>query len=963
ISDLRLLLLLPRVHRFAVNVDLRSKSGYLRQSGQDVRTQNVVACQAISNIVKTSLGPVGLDKMLVDDIGDVTITNDGATILRMLEVEHPAAKVLVELAELQDREVGDGTTSVVIVAAELLKRANDLVRNKIHPTSIISGYRLAMREACKYIDEKLVTKVEKLGRVPLINCAKTSMSSKLISGDSDFFANLVVDAVLSVKMTNQRGEIKYPIKGINILKAHGQSARDSYLLKGYALNTGRAAQGMPLRVSPAKIACLDFNLQKTKMQLGVQVVVNDPRELEKIRQREADMTKERIEKLLKAGANVILTTKGIDDMALKYFVEAGAIAVRRVRKDDMRHVAKATGATLVTTFADMEGEETFDPAHLGSADEVVEERIADDDVVLIKGTKTSSAVSLILRGANDYMLDEMERALHDSLCIVKRTLESNAVVAGGGAVESALSVYLEHLATTLGSREQLAIAEFAEALLVIPKVLAVNAAKDATELVAKLRAYHHTAQTKADKKHYSSMGLDLVNGIVRNNLEAGVIEPAMSKVKIIQFATEAAITILRIDDMIKLVKEDGQGDDNGFHGELERVEEKQLPGLSSFGRAKRRSTRGGAHDPRGGLTNGVRVSDLETQKSPPPCTDFDVAYFHSYAHVGIHEEMIKDRARTETYKEAIMQHQSFIQGKVVVDVGCGTGILSIFCAQAGAKRVYAVDASDIAVQANEVVKANGLSDKVIVLHGRVEDVEIDEEVDVIISEWMGYMLLYESMLGSVITARDRWLKPGGLILPSHATLYMAPVSHPDRYSHSIDFWRNVYGIDMSAMMQLAKQCAFEEPSVESISGENVLTWPEVVKHIDCQTVKIQELDSVIASYKFKSMMRAPMHGFGFWFDVEFSEPASSPAKTTSATSVASGSSSVSPSREGNHKKRSNPSDAFTIVYLYDPVDVEQDQVIEGSVTLSQSKENRRFMNIHLEYSSAGRSFVKESVMR
>ncbi|CDY36064.1 hypothetical protein Bca4012_004529 [Brassica carinata] len=419
---------------------------------------------------------------------------------------------------------------------------------------------------------------------------------------------------------------------------------------------------------------------------------------------------------------------------------------------------------------------------------------------------------------------------------------------------------------------------------------------------------------------------------------------------------------------------------NGFHGEVE----KQLPGLSSFGRAKRRS-RGVAHDPRGGLTNGVRVSDqlgeqkpLETQKSPPPCTDFDVAYFHSYAHVGIHEEMIKDRARTETYKEAIMQHQSFIQGKVVVDVGCGTGILSIFCAQAGAKRVYAVDASDIAVQANEVVKANGLSDKVIVLHGRVEDVEIDEEVDVIISEWMGYMLLYESMLGSVITARDRWLKPGGLILPSHATLYMAPVSHPDRYSHSIDFWRNVYGIDMSAMMQLAKQCAFEEPSVESISGENVLTWPEVVKHIDCQTVKIQELDSVTARYKFKSMMRAPMHGFGFWFDVEFSEPASSPAKTTSATSVDGGSSSMSPSREGNQKKRSNPSDALvlstspeappthwqqTIVYFYDPIDVEQDQVIEGSVTLSQSKENRRFMNIHLEYSSAGRSFVKESVMR
>ncbi|KAJ4791305.1 T-complex protein 1 subunit alpha [Rhynchospora pubera] len=516
-----------------------------RQSGEGVRTQNVVACQAVANIVKSSLGPVGLDKMLVDDIGDVTITNDGATILRMLEVEHPAAKVLVELAELQDREVGDGTTSVVIVAAELLKRANELVRNKIHPTSIISGYRLAMREACKYVEEKLAIKVDKLGKDSLMNCAKTSMSSKLIGTDSDFFASLVVDAVQAVKTTTAKGEVKYPIKGINILKAHGLSSRDSYLLKGYALNTGRAAQGMPTRVAPAKIACLDFNLMKTKMQMGVQVLVTDPRELEKIRQRESDITKERIEKILKAGANVVLTTKGIDDMSLKYFVEAGAIAVRRVRKEDLRHVAKATGATVVTTFADMEGEESFDSSFLGHADEVVEERIADDDVVMVKGTKNTSAVSLVLRGANDYFLDEVERSLHDALCIVKRTLESNAVVAGGGAVE-----------------EQLAIAEFAEALLIIPKVLSVNAAKDATELVAKLRAYHHTAQTKADKQHYSSMGLDLSKGTIRNNLEAGVIEPAMSKVKIIQFATEAAITILRIDDMIKLAKEDPGPEDD-----------------------------------------------------------------------------------------------------------------------------------------------------------------------------------------------------------------------------------------------------------------------------------------------------------------------------------------------------------------------------------------------------------------
>jgi len=527
-----------------------------RMSGQDVRTNNVMAVQAVANIVKTSLGPVGLDKMLVDDIGDVTITNDGATILKLLEVEHPAAKILVELADLQDREVGDGTTSVVILAGELLKRANDLVRNKIHPTSIIAGYRLAVREAVKYIEDKLATPIDVLGTETILNCAKTSMSSKIVGADSDFFAQMVVDAATSIKTYNDYGDVRYPIKSINILKAHGKSVKESQVIKGYALNMGRAAQGMVKSVKNAKIACVDFNLQKTKMQMGVQVLVSDPKELERIRQEELDITARRIKMMIDGGANVILCSKGVDDMALKYFVEAGCIACRRVPKDDLRRVAKATGAQILLTLADMEGNETFDPESLGSCAEVCEDRVSDDDMIVLKDCKNMQACTMLIRGANDYMLDEVDRSLHDALCIVKRTLESEKVVAGGGAVEAALSVYLESLATTLGSREQLAIAEFAEALLVIPKTLAVNAAKDSTDLVAKLRAYHHASQTKPDKAHLAGYGLDLVKGELKNNLGEGVLEPALSKLKSIQFATEAALTILRIDDLIKLHPEE-----------------------------------------------------------------------------------------------------------------------------------------------------------------------------------------------------------------------------------------------------------------------------------------------------------------------------------------------------------------------------------------------------------------------
>merc|ERR1712196_536797 len=360
------------------------------------------------------------------------------------------------------------------------------------------------------------------------------------------------DAVRSVKTLAANGKARYPVSAIHILKAHGKSSRESELVNGFAINIQRAAQGMPTVVKNAKIALLDFPLQRHKVQMGIAVQVDDIAEVEGIRQRELDITKERIQKILQSGANVILTTKGIDDTCLKYFVEAGALAARRVKKEDLTRLARATGGRVVVTPADMEGNETFDSESLGSAELVQEERVGDGEMLYVRGTSCSRATTIVLRGANEFHLDELDRALHDVLMVVERVLESAAVVAGGGAVEAALSIYLEKQAQCLAKREHLAVTEFAQALLVIPRTLSVNAAQDAIDLVARLRAGHHNAQQDLNDNTLKFTGLDLMIGKVCNNLTAGVLESAISKIKCLRFATEAAITILRIDDMIKL---------------------------------------------------------------------------------------------------------------------------------------------------------------------------------------------------------------------------------------------------------------------------------------------------------------------------------------------------------------------------------------------------------------------------
>merc|ERR1719397_824494 len=365
-----------------------------------------------------------------------------------------------------------------------------------------------------------------------------ALSSKILGTDSEFFAKMAAKSMINVK-TMVNGKAKYPVKAVNLIKLSGGRMTDSMHVDGYCLQMARAAEGMPQRKENAKIAFVDIDFRKSPLKFGVKMMVTDPKEIEAMRAREISITEERIKLIVDAGADVVLTSKGIDDVFLKSFVDKKILAVRRVEKKHLRRMARLCGGTVLDSLADDTGEQSVPPESLGSCAEVVQETIADREVIFFKGTSSTAAQTIILRGSNPYMMEEIERSLHDCLCIIKRTLESNKVVPGGGAVEAALSIFLEGFAKSLNSREQLGIQEFAQALTSIPKTLALNGAHDAIELVGKLRGYHQKAQTDENYKRYRWIGLDL----------------AMSKIKSIKFATEAAVTILRIDDSIKFATE------------------------------------------------------------------------------------------------------------------------------------------------------------------------------------------------------------------------------------------------------------------------------------------------------------------------------------------------------------------------------------------------------------------------
>ena len=510
------------------------KEGTKREKGKGARTNNIMAAVAISDAVKSTLGPKGMDKMLVDSMGDVVITNDGATLLKEIDVDHPAAKMIIEVAKSQDEECGDGTTTAVILTGGLLKNAAELLDQNIHPTVINAGFKLASSKAMDVLN-KLAVPIKPGDKTTLKNIAMTAMASKGSSGSKELLADVVVNAATSVAET-VNGKTIVDLDNIQIQKQQGGSIDDTEVVKGIILDKERVHEQMPKQVKNAKIALVNAALEVKKTEIDARIQINDPTQLQAFLDEEENMLRKMVEKVKKSGANVLICEKGIDDLAQHFLAKEGIYAVRRAKESDMDKLAKATGGKIVANLDDLSLKD------LGFAGIVEERKYGDDKLTFVTDCKNPKAVSILLRGGTEHVVDELERALHDALSVVKSALEDGKITVGGGAAATEIAMELRDYAPNIGGREQMAIEAFANALEVIPKTLAENAGLDPIDIMLEVRSAH--------KKGKKNAGINVLTGKVDDMFKNNVVEPLRLGLQEIQAATEAATMILRIDDVI-----------------------------------------------------------------------------------------------------------------------------------------------------------------------------------------------------------------------------------------------------------------------------------------------------------------------------------------------------------------------------------------------------------------------------
>ena len=510
------------------------KEGTSQTKGRDAQKNNIMAAKIISEIVKSSLGPRGMDKMLVDGMGDVTITNDGATILKELDIQHPAAKMMVEISKTTDQEVGDGTTSSVILAGSLLEKAEELISKDVHPTIIVDGYRKALVKSLKLLANVSI-KVKQSDRDCLIKVSNTSMLTKLVGKESNYLSGIVVDALLQV--SEKDGEdYKVDLDNVKVEKKSGRSIKDTSLIQGIVLDKEVAHSGMPKSIKNAKIALLNSALEIEKPEFDAKINISDPTQMKSFMDEENRVLKNMVDKIADAGANILICQKGIDDIAQHYLAKQNILAVRRVKQSDMEKLTKATGGRIVANI------EEITKSDLGNAGLVEERAVEEDKWVFIEKAKNPKAVTLLIRGGTQRIVDEADRSIHDALMVVKDVIEKPEIVAGGGAPEAYISFELSKWSNKLSGREQLAVKKFADALEAIPVTLAENAGLDPIDIKVELKS----ALSKGD----TQSGIGVLEGGIRNMADLNVFEPTAVKEQIIKSATEVACMIIRIDDVI-----------------------------------------------------------------------------------------------------------------------------------------------------------------------------------------------------------------------------------------------------------------------------------------------------------------------------------------------------------------------------------------------------------------------------